>query len=230
MSSSDEGTYYNQFYKWDSLKYLTVVWQAFVMAIGPLFLYCIVWYEENSADFRYRTIINQLFSQLCYAQIFGCYIGGPLYMAVLMLGPLSPRNCDFITFTGRFLYIDCITLINIRHIFKYLYIFKWKYVVYLNDDFFAKFFTYVTLAFSILFAFTSYFLGYNNEDMDFHICTGNSPIFNINQTFHMLSQPNDDTLSAWHPIWFQPDIMSDPIDVYSTITLVFLLIINIKTW
>ena len=227
--SDDEGTYYDEYHKWDALKYTTVVWQTFVMAMGPLFLYSIIWYEQNSADFRYRTIINQLLSQLCYVHIFGCYIGSPLYLAVLIFGPLSPRKCDFITITGRFLYIVCITLISIRHIFKYLYIFKWKYVAYLNDDFFAKLCTYVTLVLGFVFAFTSYFLGYNNEDLDFHICTGNSPLFNINQTLRLMSHPND-TMSAWRPFWFQPDIMSDPIDVYSTIMLLLLLIINIKTW
>ena len=52
ISQSGEGTYYDEFHKWDALKYTTVVWQTFVMAIGPLFLYSIVWYEQNSADFR----------------------------------------------------------------------------------------------------------------------------------------------------------------------------------
>jgi hypothetical protein len=39
----------------------------------------------------------------------------------------------------RVSYVIGICLIALRHVVKYLYIFKWKYVVWLNDDFFARY-------------------------------------------------------------------------------------------
>jgi hypothetical protein len=128
---------------------------------------------------------------------------------------------------GRFFFVVCLCLISIRHLVKYFYIFEWKYVVFLNDDFFSQFITIAVLVLSFVFEFASYFLGYHNEDLDFHICSGNNPLFNINETLKLLSRPSNTTLSQ---VWFMPDKITDPIDIFSTISLSLILLINVKTW
>ncbi len=136
-------------------------------------------------------------------------------------------KCDIIIMIGRFFFVVCISLIAIRHIVKYFYIFKWKYVVLLNDDFFSKFITILILVLSFVFEFVTYTLGYHNEDLDFHICSGNNPFFNINETLKLLSRPKNTSL----PLdWFKPEKITDPIDIFSTIVLLVIFLINVRTW
>ncbi len=136
-------------------------------------------------------------------------------------------KCDIIIMIGRFFFVVCISLIAIRHAVKYFYIFKWKYVVLLNDDFFSKFITILILVLSFVFEFVTYTLGYHNEDLDFHICSGNNPFFNINETLKLLSRPKNTPL----PLdWFKPEKITDPIDIFSTIVLLVIFLINIRTW
>ena len=78
------GTYFEGYYSWDTLKIISVVWQSLVILIGPLLLYSIVWYERSSADLRYRTITNQLLSQLCLTDIFSFLIAQTLYLVTLL--------------------------------------------------------------------------------------------------------------------------------------------------
>ena len=92
---------------------------------------------------------------------------------------------------GRFFFVVCISLITIRHIIIYFYVFKWKYVVLLNDDFFSQWITTVIFVLSFVFEFISYYLGYHNEDLDYHICSGNNPFVNINETLKLLSRPKN---------------------------------------
>jgi hypothetical protein len=49
--------------------------------------------------------------------------------------------------------------------------------VFLNTD--PKFLTAATVVLSSAFVFASYMLGYNLEEMDYHICTGRSPTDNL---------------------------------------------------
>ena len=128
---------------------------------------------------------------------------------------------------GRFFFVVCISLITIRHIIIYFYVFKWKYVVLLNDDFFSQWITTVIFVLSFVFEFISYYLGYHNEDLDYHICSGNNPFVNINETLKLLSRPKNTTLSN---LWFRPEKITDPIDIFSTISLSLIFLINIKTW
>jgi hypothetical protein len=223
----DQMHYFDGFYQWDLIKYNSVIWQSLVILLCPFLLYSVVWYERHSADIRYRTIINQLLSRLCFIDILACLIAQSSYLIILACGPFHVNYCDFTVLVGRFFYFVCISIIVARQIIRYLYIFKWKHVACLNDDFLAAFITLYLVAFGFVFSMTTFILGYHNEDLDFHICTGNNPSMNINLTLKVMSHPANET---FQPVWFQPDQMSDPIDYFSTFMLFVLLCISFKTW
>jgi len=98
--------------------------------------------------------------------------------------------CDVNIFFGRLSFVLTITEITSRQLIKYLYIFKWKSLVRLNDDFFALFVTIINLVLSIIFVFVAYFLGFHNEEPDYHICTGRMPSVNIGLTMKAMKHPN----------------------------------------
>ena len=116
--------------------------------LGPLFLYCIVWYEKFSSDLHVRTVLNQLLTHLIYI----IFIMGPIikipYIAFFYVGPFSDLSCDWIILFGRYSFICFLLEMTLRQVVQYLYIFQWKCVVRLNDDFAAFFLTLWNLAFS----------------------------------------------------------------------------------
>ena len=70
------------------------------------------------------------------------------------------------------------------------------------------------LSFAIILVFSNYFLGYQNNNMFYHICTGKHPAVNINRTRALLSQVKDQDL----PEWFNPDAATvDPLELFSNI-------------
>ena len=227
MENFDPKHYFDGFYRWDVTKYISVIWQFVIIAICPVLLYSVVWYERHSADLRYRTIINRLLSRLCFIDIVACIVAQSSYLIIFIFGPLEVNYCNFIVMVARFFYVVCISIITLRQIVRYLYIFKWKYVACLNDDFLAEFITLYLFVFGFTFSFATFVLGYHNEDLDFHICTGNNPLVNINLTSKAMSHPANETFK---PVWFQPDRMSDPIDYFSTVMLIILVVVSFKTW
>jgi hypothetical protein len=54
-------------------------------------------------------------------------------------------------------------------------------LVGLNDDFAAKFVTACGVVFSALLTFVSFVLGFHNVELEFHVCTGHTPDYNVDQ-------------------------------------------------
>ena len=98
---------------------------------------------------------------------------------MILLAPHSPEFCDWHLFSGRFFFLLYLTEITLWQSVKYLYIFQWKHMVHLDDQIVAQCITIVSVAFSAIFAFVTYMLGYHNAELDFHICTGKTPHDNI---------------------------------------------------
>ncbi len=63
-------------------------------------------------------------------------------------------------------------------------------MVRLNDSFFALFVTIVNVVLSFVFVFVAYFLGFHNEEPDYHICTGQKPSVNIANTMKKMKHPS----------------------------------------
>ena len=156
--------FYHGLQEWDSIKVLTLVLNVIIILVGPLLLYSVIWYERFSADLIYRTLINQLLSHLCRMEIAICLSTRITYFVTYCLSPLPMPICDLNIFIGRVTFIIMITQITIRQLIKYLYIFNWRALVSLNDDFFAVFITTVNVVFCFVFAFVAYFLGFQNEE------------------------------------------------------------------
>ena len=163
---------YGGLLEWDSIKLMTIVLNALVMLLGPSLLYTVIWYERYSADLMYRTLINQLLSHLCYIQMLNCFVSRLSFILIYWLGPFASGTCDAIFIYAHYAFVCTITEITLRQMIKYLFIFKWKYVSGLNEDFAAILVTLINLLLSGILVFVSYFLGFNNEEVDFHICTG----------------------------------------------------------
>lgn len=225
--NSTSPTFYTGLIQWDSLKVSYLIFHIILTFIGPALLYSIVWYERFSSDIRYRTLMNQLLSHMCIFSIVDCLINRTLYVSIIIIGPYSYSYCEFLSFMGRYFYLIRIMELSIRQLFRYFYIFQWKYFVSLNNDFFAIYFTICNLTLSFLFIFTSHQLGYHNSDLDYHICTGKTPISNILSTF---SQMNKFVKSNELPPTYRRMIAKDPVNVLTQFAFIMLIIICIQIW
>ena len=225
--NSTSQTFYTGLVQWDSIKAFYLIFHILLTFIGPGLLYSIVWYERFSSDIRYRTLMNQLLSHICTFSIVDCLSNRILYVSILYIGPYSTSVCQFSSFVGRYFYLIRIIELSIRQLIKYFYIFQWKYIVSLNNDFFAIFFTLCNLALSFLFVFTTYELGFQNSDLDFHICTGKTPLDNILSTFLQMSKF---TKSNDLPLTYRRMIAKDPLNIITQYVFIILILICIQTW
>ena len=163
-NTSNTDIFYFGLLQWDILKTLTVVVNLAVVSAGLPLLYFMIWYEHNSGDLMYRTLINQLLSYLCIIEIVGCLLTRIIYFLIYFCSPLPMAFCNGAIFIGRLIFSLLLTQVTMRQFLKYLYIFKWKYIVGLNDDFFALFLTISNVLLSALFVTAAYQLGFHNEE------------------------------------------------------------------
>jgi hypothetical protein len=170
MSPTNDENSFSEFYKLDWLKLAFLIYHLLFTFVSPALLYSVIWYEKNSSDLRSRTLINQLLSHLCFIVLLSSLIARPLSVSVVFLGPFSTEKCDVILFVGRYLFICCLGQLTLRQVIKYLYIFQWKHLVGLNEDFAAFFVTLTNFVLTGLVEFTAYFLGFHYSDFDFSIC------------------------------------------------------------
>ena len=219
-TSFEDRDYFSGFYEWDSLKYFSVIWQTIVFVIGPVLLLSIVWYVKYSSDFVHRTLINQLFSQICIAHILACLITHSSYTSILIFGPQSESICNFVIFSGRFSYTVILSLLALHQVIKYMYIFNWSFIVSLNDDFFTIFLTLHLTILSLVFTFVGLFLGFHNNDLDYHLCRGVNPNLEINQILKRIN------VNITNNNFSTPD----PIDIFSNSMFFLMLIVTFKMW
>ncbi len=52
--------FYSELLKWDEKKEAFLAANVVLTILGPLLLYCVIWYEQNCASMVRRTIINQV--------------------------------------------------------------------------------------------------------------------------------------------------------------------------
>ena len=220
-------TFYAGLVQWDFIKVFYLIFHILLTFIGPILLYSIVWYERFSSDIRCRTLLNQLLAHICISSIIDCLINRTIYVSIIFIGPYSTSTCDCISFMGRFCFLIRIMELSIRQLIRYFYIFQWKYLVSLNNDFFAIYFTLCNVILSILLIFTSYQLGFHHADMDYHICTGKQPIDNIMNEFLKTKKyaKTDDLPPSFYII-----IATDPLNILTQILFIMLVLIGIQTW
>jgi hypothetical protein len=172
--------------EWDMFKVTYIIFHIVLTFVAPLILYSIVWYERFGSDFKYRILTNRILSHICWISIGRCLIARIPYSAIIFFGPFSTNICDIIILIGRYSFLCTFIEIAIWQLIKYFYIFKWKYMIRLNDDLSAICLTMCNLLFSAVFLFVSYMHGYHNAEVDFHLCTGKSPRINIATSFRYI--------------------------------------------
>jgi hypothetical protein len=92
---------------------------------------------------------------------------------------------------------------------------------------------------SFTLVFVSYFLGFNNDELDFHICTGRDPNVNVARTLIKMRQPRpvvsfstsaasaSDSASEWMTT---DSYGTDPIATYLKITFLIFICLNLQIW
>jgi hypothetical protein len=219
-------TFFSGLFQWDTIKVLHVILNSFIMVFGPILLGLAVWYEKKIADVVYRTLINQLLSYLFIFESIVCVVSRLGYFVNFCFGPNSALICDVNIFLGRLIYVFMITQITVRQFIKYMYIFNWKYIVKLDDNFMAFFLTLTNLMFSLLLCMYSFVLGFHNEELDFHICRDRHPLDNIADFLATVHLPMNKTT----PLWLQFRWGTDPIAWFSFGALSVQILVAVQTW
>ena len=220
-------SFYTGLLEWDTIKVTFLVCHLLETFIGPFIIYSLIWYERFSVDLRYRTVINQLLSHCWWIQFVGCIFCRNSYLSFLLIGPFSLTSCDIIISFGHFLYICTISVLGLRQIIKFLYIFQWKNVVSINDNFFAFYLALCIYTLSAIFVFVCYVLGYLNDDLDYHICTGKTPQENFQATFIRMGFTEN---YKSNQIWFKDGTISDPMEFFSNVLSSIILLLTCQMW
>ena len=99
-------TFYSGFMEWDVLKVICVLSHVLATTIGPCLLYSILWYELNSADLQYRTILNQLMTHCCLIEIVSSTTLKHAFLSFFIVGPFSYNSCDLLICVGNFFFVS----------------------------------------------------------------------------------------------------------------------------
>jgi len=126
---------------------------------------------------------------------------------MIAFSPLPRPVCDGVMMAARYFFLCVITQIVLWQLMKYLYIFHWYRINLVVDNFISIFVTMANLMLSGLLIVVTYVIGFNNAELDFHLCTGKDPFVNIRQTpFLLMSISNQgnpfDKVSQDDPLFF----------------------------
>jgi hypothetical protein len=179
ISNDTTGNFYSGFMELESLKLFYVMFNIILTFVAHLILYSIVWYERFGADLMYRTLSNRSLPHICLISIARCLIARIASVGYLFIIPLSSNTCDVIVFIGCYSVLCTFSEIVIWQLVKYVYIFRWKYLVCWSDEFFATFLTMCNILVTTVFLFFTYMTGHHNAELDYHLCTGRSASANI---------------------------------------------------
>lgn len=199
--------FYSNMNKWDCIQFVILFLKITLSISGTILLYGVIWYERFSADLRYRTLMNQMLSHLCIFHI----IEGPNFLlgfVIFFCFDEQPEVvCHVFIFIGRLLFLCSLTQLLLRQMIKYVYIFHWKYVTYINDDFAALWLIMTNIMLCCIFEFVTYFFGHHNAEISYHFCTGRKPSENIERTIsHMKRNGNSSVANVWYKTSLGPGI------------------------
>jgi len=144
--------------------------------------------------------MNQLLSHWCLMSLCGSFVIRIPHAIVFYLGPMPSNYCSFSMSCSRYLFLLTIAELLTRQTTKFLYIFKWKYIVGLNEDFAAVFLTLNNSVLSAVFIYTTHFLGYFTAEVDYHVCMGRNPSESIAKAFEYLSWNTEERYEKFQTI------------------------------
>jgi hypothetical protein len=172
ISAELSQNFYAGLMEWDGFKVFFLVFQILLTFVVPVLLYSVIWYEKNCFELNYRTVLNYILSHICMISIARSFVVRIPHAIMLLTAPYSTGTCNFIVFIGRYSFLCIHTELCIWQVVKFLYIFQWKHIVILNENFLAIYLAMWNFLMSLTFVFTTYMIGYHNAEPDFHICTG----------------------------------------------------------
>jgi len=70
-------------------------------------------------------------------------------------------------------------------------------------------------------------LGYQNSEIDYHICTGNHPKDNINETFYEMKRFTNQNEK---PLTLDEIMKNDPLHVFTLLLFLILVLVGVQTW
>jgi hypothetical protein len=68
----DDHHFFSGLKSWDYVKWITILLNILMTITGTILSLGVIWYERHSADIRYRTLMNQMLSHICFIHIARC--------------------------------------------------------------------------------------------------------------------------------------------------------------
>ena len=102
-----------------------------------LLLFGIIYYERNGR-FRYRTVLNQLFSSVCLAIFLFVQLIYIPESIRFMIGPLNKTICNILVVLKRILINDILLTFDAIAILRYVFIFQMPNFAVIDDNFIKR--------------------------------------------------------------------------------------------
>ena len=186
--TSIESNFFNGFYKWDAIKIVHLSFQAILSLIAPVLLYLVVAYEHSLNN---RLLTNQLLSHFCCINFISFFTTRIIFLISFYFGPSSALFCDITIQSGRFFFLLALGELALWQTVKYLQKFTPRYLLIINDDFFALFLTNLNIFLNVIHAVVAYTNRLQNSSLDYHICIGRNP--NENAFLKLENNQNNST-------------------------------------
>ena len=122
---------------------------------------------------------------------------------VQCFGPFNPPVCTAIIFASRFTYILIMSLLTMHQVIKFLYIFKWKIIVGLNEVFVALFITVDAIALSFLAALALKITDRKEvATFEYYLCIGHYPLSNVSAKIATMQKSSEDKIHKFSYLVF----------------------------
>ena len=187
-SMAIERNFFKGFYAWDAIKILHLSFQAILSLIAPVLLYLVVAYENSLNN---RLLTNQLLSHFCSINLISFLTARIIFLIAFYFGPFSALFCDITIHSGRFFFLLALGELTIWQTVKYLQKFRPRYLLIINDDFFALFLTNLNIFFNVIHIVVAQTNRLQKLSLDYHICIGRNP--NENVSLKMEANQNNST-------------------------------------
>ena len=175
----------------------------------------------------FRTLLNQMLSNVCILNIWFTLVNISTFLLVFSFNSLPNQMCELIVSHARLIFTCSLLQLTVRQVVKYMYIVHWKYMSIVDNEFVALFLLQWGMMICSIFIYISYFFGHNNNEMNYHYCTGNKHTLNIQNTLAYLRTHGNSSLQQ---IWIKKLLGQDPLDYLTFSLLVLLVFVSILTW
>jgi hypothetical protein len=170
---------------WDTIQAIHLFFHIILTFVAPVLNYVVVWYQTSDASLQRHLLTNQMLSHVCIISIVRCFTVRIASVMWLHFGPFSSWFCDVALLAGRFFFLLVLAELALWQLIKCMYIFCPKYLLKVNDTFMAIFLTCLNILINAVFMIITHMEGFQNSELDYHICTGKDPQENINNTLHV---------------------------------------------